>query len=101
MEVLIKTIDEAYEDLQKGRGPDKKPRKKRGSKSDFKGWLESLKPKDEESRKMIEGVKQYVVQHGVPQHRDISQPSQSSKVGARQIAQRKMWEGSNYYGPNR
>jgi hypothetical protein len=30
--VLVSTIDEEFEDLEKGRGPDKKPRKKRGSK---------------------------------------------------------------------
>jgi len=27
--LIIKSIDEEYEDLQKGRGPDKQPRKKK------------------------------------------------------------------------
>jgi len=30
-EVRVVTIDEEFEELQKGRGPDKKPRKRKGS----------------------------------------------------------------------
>jgi hypothetical protein len=80
-DVKVFTIDEAYEDIVKGRGPDKKPRKRRGgavigktafwgktssrefrSPSQARKFIESegyLKPKYKESKKKGRGVESF------------------------------------------
>ena len=57
----------------------------------FKKKVEKMSP-EEIMKKAVEATKKEQLR--------IRPPSGSGSMRARQIAQRKMWEGSNYYGPN-
>jgi len=60
IEMNIVTISEAYEKLEKARkkgAKDIKARKKRTSWHSYQKWLSKLKPADEGSAKLLEGIK--------------------------------------------